>query len=69
MQIRLWNFPYNAISIWFSRENIRRCEIGWGDVRKDHVNHTFWWAIFGFSGTILLQTWPSGRPVRKGWNI
>lgn len=63
MHIRLWHAPYNGISIWFASQNIKRCQIG---VRHD--NWTMWWAIFGFSGGLTLQSWPwqrhPGRPAR-----
>lgn len=66
MRLKLWHFPYNGLSIWFDRANLRRCKIGWGDIRQDHVNWSFWWAIFGFSGGLTLQSWPwQQNPARK----
>lgn len=61
MHIRLWHSPYNSIYISFQRANLRRCQVGWGDLRKDHVNWSLWWAIFGFSGGAILQSWPWQR--------
>lgn len=54
----LWDAPMNSLSIWFSRANLKRCSIGWSDLKGKRDNHTFWWAIFGFSGTVTIQTWP-----------
>lgn len=51
MYVRLWHSPYNGGWIWFDRSNLRRCEIGWGGIR-------LWWAIFGFSGSLTIQSWP-----------
>jgi hypothetical protein len=56
MHIYLWNAPYNGGWIWFSRANLRRCECG-----RINNNNTFWWAVFGFSGRITIQTWPWQR--------
>lgn len=50
MLVRLPGYPYNGGWIWFSRENLRRCEVGW-----KHENADFWWAIFGFSGSISFK--------------
>jgi hypothetical protein len=47
MHVRLWNPPYTGGWIWFSRDNLRRCQIG-----RD--GRTVWWALFGFSGSITL---------------
>lgn len=54
----LWHPPYNTISVWFSRDNLRRCSIGWSDLKGKRDNYSFWWAIFGFSGGIVIQSWP-----------
>lgn len=54
MNVRLWHNPYNGGWIWFSRNNLRRFD--WG---RDGVK--VWWAILGFSGSILLQSWPWQR--------
>ena len=53
MNIILWHSPLNGGWIWFSKKNIKR--FSWGWIEEDHK---FWWAIFGFSGAIILQTWP-----------
>jgi len=62
----LWDPPLNAIDIWFSRDNLKRCSIGWSDLKGKRDNHTFWWAIFGFSGTVLIQTWPFRGAMYRG---
>lgn len=63
---RLWDAPMNSVSMWWSMKNLRRCEIGWSDLSDKRNNHSFWWAIGGFSGTVLLQTWPwSGDKANK----
>ncbi len=53
MHIKLWGAPLNGGWIWFDRENIKRFSGGW--IKKDHK---LWWAVFGFSGSITLQTMP-----------
>ena len=53
MNVRLWSSPYNGGWIWFSRDNIKRLAGGW--IKEDHK---LWWAILGFSGSIIIQTWP-----------
>lgn len=60
-----WDRPMNSVSLWWSRANLRRCSIGWSDLKGKRDNHSFWWAIAGFSGTVLLQTWPWGSRVWK----
>lgn len=57
MRIRLWHSPYNGGWIWFSRENLKRIDAGW-----EPRNHKLWWALFGFSGSIILRSWPWQRP-------
>lgn len=65
MHVRLWHGPYNGGWVWFTRDNLRRCAVGW-----ERRNHKLWWAIFGFSGLIILQTWPWKRdPRRKLYDI
>lgn len=54
MNLKLWDSPYNGGWIWFSRSNWRRLDVGW-------KNHKLWWVIFGFCGSITLQTWPWKR--------
>ncbi len=58
MNVRLWNAPYNGGYIWFDRKALARCKIGWGDIRKEGVNWSLWWAIFGFCGGFIIQSWP-----------
>lgn len=53
MNIRLWDAPYNGGWIYFDKRNLKRCAGGW--IKSDHK---LWWAVFGFSGSIILQTWP-----------
>lgn len=43
-----WLLNRFGLCVWFSRDNLRRCEIGW-----NHPNWRFWWAIFGFSGGLI----------------
>lgn len=50
--------------IWFDKANLRRCEIGFGDIREPSVNWSVWWAIFGFSGALIFQ-FPR-RPSQRG---
>lgn len=41
--------------IWFDRSNLRRCD--WGRCRVTDSRTTagtYWWAIFGFCGSIRL---------------
>ena len=56
MNIRLPGSPYNGGWIWFSRDNLRRCAVGW-----ERDDHQLWWAIFGFSGSIIMQRWPMAK--------
>jgi len=56
MNIRLWHSPYNGGWIWFAPRNLKRFSGGW--IARDHK---LWWALFGFSGSITLQTWPWHR--------
>lgn len=51
MHVRLWNDPCNGGWIWWSRQNLTRFSAGWDRPQ-------LWWAVFGFSGSITLQTWP-----------
>lgn len=57
MYVRLWGAPFNGGGIWFSRHNLRRCEICW---RRPHL----WFAVFGLSGSFLIQWWPWQRRPR-----
>lgn len=56
MNVKLWDSPYNGGWIWFSRANLNRCQLG-----LKHENWSFWWAIFGFSGAFVFQSWPWQR--------
>ena len=51
MNVQLWHSPYNGGWVWFDRKNLGRFAWGW---RKEKL----WWAIFGFSGSFTLQSWP-----------
>lgn len=51
MRVNLWNSPYNGGWIWFDRRNLSRCQAGRNGCK-------IWWAVFGFCGSIYLQTWP-----------
>lgn len=61
MNIRLWHSPFNGGHIWFSRKALLNCRIGYGDIRKDNVNWSFWWSIFGICGGFVIQSWPWGK--------
>ncbi len=53
MHIKLWNPPFNGGWIWFNKKNIKRFSCGW--IKEDRK---LWWAVLGFSGSLLLQTPP-----------
>jgi hypothetical protein len=54
MKVRLWDNVHNGGWVWFDRKNLRRFQAGW-------TGEKLWWAVWGFSGTIYLQTWPWQR--------
>lgn len=53
MNVNLWHGPYNGGWVWWSKRNLRRFSGGW--IVEDRK---LWWAVIGFSGLIILQTWP-----------
>jgi hypothetical protein len=53
MRVSLWKpKAQNGGWVTFRRDNLRRFD--WG--RKDGC--IYWWAIFGFTGWIMISNWP-----------
>jgi hypothetical protein len=49
--VRLWHDPYNGGWVWFSREHLFSFRAAWHRPK-------LWWTIFGFCGSLTLQSWP-----------